>query len=798
MTPPDRLDEYRRRRDPAATNEPFTGDVPDASGAARFVVQRHDARALHFDLRLEHDGALASWAVPKGVPLRHGVKRLAVETEDHPLAYLTFAGTIPEGQYGAGRMTVWDHGTLDVVSWDAREIKVVLHGGVVDGEYHLVATGERSGKRQWLLFRAKAAPPGPDDPAPAFRRMRPMLATLRDAPFDDDGWLFEVKWDGYRTLCLVTGDGAELRSRTGRDVTGDYPELSPLRRGLLCQEALLDGELCVLDDEGRAVFSRMQNHDGDVVLVAFDLLYLDGRWLLDTPLRERRRLLAQVVSPDHPGLVIAPDHVAGQGTGLFASVAARGVEGIVAKRAGSAYVPGARSADWRKVKSRAEEAFLIGGWTTGEGSRRDLFGALLVGRPAEGGGLEFAGAVGSGLDEATMRRLSAAMRAAETPESPFDRVAGVRGTPHYCTPTMWARVAYAEVTPDGRLRAPVYRGLADGPDDGADAVPAAAPGAGDTESAEVPAASPAQAGVAPDDDRRILADGDRRVTLTNLGKLYWPREGVTKGDLVDHYLAVAPWLVPHLAGRPMILKRYPNGVDAPSFFQHNAPDNTPPWMDTVQLGRSPTSGESNRYLMVNDPLSLAWVANLGCIDLNPWQSLAATPDDATHVLFDVDPPEGMPFDAVVEAALAVREALVATGLRGYPKTSGGKGLHVFVPVLPGTPFALTRAFAQTVGEHLAATHPDLLTTSLPKRGRRGRIYLDANQNGRGRSIASVYSLRPRPGAPVSTPLEWDEVRPGLDPRQFTAPVVAARLAARGDLFAPVLDDPQDLAAAVGG
>ncbi|MCB0881226.1 MAG: DNA ligase D [Thermoleophilia bacterium] len=782
----DPLDEYRRRRDPAATPEPFGAGSPD-EGAPRFVVQRHDATALHFDLRLEHDGTLASWAVPKGVPLRRGPRRLAVRTEDHPLEYLDFHGEIPEGQYGAGRMTVWDRGTFDVVAWTDRDIKVRLRGSILDGEYHMVRTGEGGGREQWLLFRAKAAGEGVPDPTPAFRALRPMLATLRDAPFDGDDWLFEVKWDGYRALALVTGDGVELRSRSGRDVTADYPELARMRRAVLAQEAVLDAELCLFDDDGRARFSRIQNHDGAATLVCFDVLYIDGQWVTDRPVEERRALLAAVVSPDHPETARAPDHVAGKGTALFEHIRALGVEGIVAKRRGSPYRPGARSPDWLKVKTRLEDTVLIGGWTQGSGARRDTLGSVLVGRPGPGGVLRFTGAVGSGMDDATVRRLATLLRGRERDESPFDRVDGVTSPVHFTEPVQWVTVSYGEMTPDGRMRAPVFHGLAEAPDAGGDDAPAAGASAEATATA-APLPSPGDAD-------RVLTDGGRRIRLTNLGKVYWPADGVTKGDLIDHYLAVAPWLVPHLAGRPMILKRFPNGIDRPSFFQHNAPDNTPDWIPTVELGRGAGSRATNRYLMVDDPLALAWVANLGCIDMNPWQSRADSPDDATHVLFDVDPPEGMPFDAVVEAALLVREALAGIGLRGYPKTSGSKGIHVFVPVVPGTGYDLTRGVAQAVAEHLAATRKDLITTSMPKKGRGGRILMDANQNGRGRSIASVYSLRPRPGAPVSTPLDWDEVRPGLDPVAFTSSAVAARLLERGDLFAPVLDDLQDVRAA---
>lgn len=773
----DPLGPYRTRRDFAATPEPAPGAGAAPGGEPRFVVQRHSARALHFDLRLEHHGALASWAVPKGVPLRGGVKRLAVRTEDHPLEYLDFAAVIPEGQYGAGRMTIWDRGTYTPLTAADDEWKFVLRGEVVSGEYHLVRTRDRDGRQEWLLFRARAAGPGADDPAPAFRALRPMLATSAPAPADDPGTAYELKWDGYRALVLVTGDGVEIRSRRGRDVTSDYPELGDLRRALLCQEAVLDGEICVLDAAGRAVFQRVQRHTDPVTLVAFDLLMRDGRWLLDAPLRDRRARLREVVSPDARALIVS-DHVVGAGTALFAAAREQGVEGIVAKRLDSPYRPGRRSPDWVKVKTRTEETLQVGGWTRGEGSRRATLGALLVGAPG-GRGLVFRGSVGSGLDEATARSLRTALEADATDASPFEGPVASLGAPHFSRPRMWVRVAYTELTEDGRMRAPVFLGLADGPEPGDEAAWA------DREPAAVPPPRD------PPADGRVLADGDRRVSLTNLSKPYWP-DGRTKGDLVDHYLRVSPWLVPHLAGRPMILKRYPDGIDRPFFFQHNAPANAPGWLRTADLGRGPSAHETSHYIVVDDALALLWVVNLGCIDMNPWQSRADTPGEPTHVLFDIDPPDGMPFDGVVEAALLIRTALTDLGLRGYPKTSGAGGMHVFVPLGPGYSYETSRLFAQVVCDGLARAHPDLLTTVVPVASRGNRIYLDANQNGRGRSVASVYSVRPRPGAPVSTPLDWDEVRPGLDPRDFPPEVVARRLVARGDLFQGALDDPQPL------
>lgn len=781
----DALDAYRSKRDFTGTPEPAPGPGAPAAGDARFVIQRHDARALHFDLRLEHDGTLASWAVPKGVPLRGGVRRLAVRTEDHPLEYLDFAAVIPEGQYGAGRMTIWDHGAMTPLTTGPDEWKFVLHGGVVDGEYHMVRTAGRDGREEWLLFRARAAGPGADDPGPAFRAMRPMLASSAAAAFDDAAMDFELKWDGYRTLVLVTGDGVEIRSRRGRDISADYPELAGLRRAFLAQEVIVDGEVCILDDAGRAVFQLLQRHEGTATLVVFDLLYADGRWLMDRPLTERRRLLAEVVSPDAGPALLVSDAVPERGRDLFDLAAAREVEGIVGKRRDSPYTPGRRSADWVKVKARCEETVLVGGWTEGEGSRRATLGALLVGRPGPGG-LVFTGSVGSGLRDTTARALRAALDADHREDSPFSGPVATLGRPHFAEPRIWVRVSYAEMTEDGRMRAPVFLGVADGPDEPDEADDPGAP------AATAPAAPAPGA-----EDTRTIADGPRRVRLTNLRKPYWPAEGITKGDLLEHYLRVSPVLVPHLQGRPMILKRYPNGIDAPFFFQHNAPDNTPDWMRTAELGRGATSAETSRYLIVDDPLALLWTVNLGCIDLNPWQSRADTPEQPTHVLFDLDPPDGMPFGPVVETALLLRETLDGLGLRGYPKTSGAAGFHVFVPVRPGYTYDVTRLFAQVVCDRLAARRPDMLTTVVTVADRGPRIYLDSNQNGRGRSVASVYSVRPRPGAPVSTPLDWDEVRPGLDPRDFPPEVVARRVAERGDLFRGALDDPQSLEDAIG-
>ncbi len=767
------LAEYRRKRDLAETPEPAPGPGSEAAGS-RFVIQRHDARSLHFDLRLEVDGVLASWAVPKGVPLREGVRRMAVRTENHPLDYLEFAGVIPEGQYGAGRMTIWDTGAYETELRTDDEWKVILHGERVDGHYHLVRTAREPGGDDWLVFRARAGAGGPPDLRSAFATLRPMLASSAPKPFDDDEWSFELKWDGYRALVLIDGDGALLRSRNGNDLGPAFGESKDLRRTVLVQEAVIDAELVVLDAEGRADFEALQRGSGDPVLMAFDLLYEDGRWLTDRPLHERRARLRAILAPEAASALILSDEVMRAGTALFAAARGQECEGIVAKRIASPYRPGERTSDWVKIKARREGEFVIVGWIRGAGARRSAVTSLVVAE-RDGEELVLRGQVGSGIDADAERVLRERLEPLAVDSPPVS--GDVTGDVQWVRPEVRCDVLYAELTRDGRLRGPVWRGLA-----GADQEPRR------PRPNRVFGAS---------GEEQVLRDGGREITLTNLRKTFWAREALTKGDLLAHYARVAPVLIPHLEGRPLILKRYPDGADAAPFFQHNVPDNAPDWLGTAELARSDKEGsEPNRYAMIDDPLGLLWVINLGAIDLNPWQSRADSPDLPTHVLFDLDPMEGLAFDRVVEAALAVGEVLDAVGLRGYPKTTGGSGMHIFVPLAPGPDYATTRLFAHAVGEILARRHPGLVTTEVRKAARGSRVYLDANQNGRGRSISSVYSVRPRRGAPVAMPLPWDEVAPGLDPRDGTMAAVAARVTEHGDLFAPVLSDLQALGPAV--
>lgn len=702
--------------------------------------------------------------MPKGVPLRAGDRRLAVETEAHPLDYLTFAGVIPPGEYGAGRMTIWDAGVMEPIAVGEDEVKVRLRGRIVDGEYHLVRTGDRD----WLVFRAAASGPGVDHPGRRFRALRPMLASGPAEPFDGDEWTFEIKWDGWRALALVTPDATELRSRSGRDIGGTFPRLADLRRAFDCQEIVVDGEICVLDADGRSSFQDLQASRGEVTYVVFDALYIDGEWLCDRELRHRRQRLRAVMVPGAMDQVLLSDDVPATGRSLFDAVAASGGEGIVAKRLISRYRPGTRGDDWRKIKVRHELEAVVCGFLPGEGGRRDTFGALIV---AEAGaqGLTYVGRVGSGFTAQAATDLRRRLDRLVDERSPLRDVPSELAEARWVRPLIHCRVAFAERTADGVLRAPVFLGLAE------------------HEPAERP---PAVLDVSAPELR--VRDGEREVRLTNLRKLFWPREQITKGDVLDHYARCAPVLVPHLADRPMVLKRYPNGVEEPFFFQHELPDTAPDWFHRVAL---PKSDATITYGVVDDALSLLWVVNLGCIDLNPWHGRVAHIDRADHVLFDLDPQDGVGFDRVAEAAMLIDDALAKMGLRSHPKTSGSRGMHVVVPVVPA-PHETVRLFAQLVGRSVMAARPDLVTLESSKARRGARVYIDTNQNGYGKTIASVYSIRPVPQATVSTPVTWDEVAAGLDPNAFTIAAVAARIRERGDLHADALLADQDLTATV--
>ncbi len=768
------LAEYRRKRDPGKTPEPFGGR---GGGAPIFVVQRHAARSLHYDFRLERGGALASWAVPKGVPIEPGAKALAVHVEDHPLDYASFAGEIPKGEYGAGTVEIWDRGTYELLE-EKRDgqLTVRLHGERLDGVWTLVPAHLDGKEKNWLLIRrsgdAEAAP------APVSAEYEPMLATLAaDAPAGE-GWTFEVKWDGYRALAYVRGGECRLLSRNANDLTPRFADVAKaVARAAKSPDAVIDGEVCALDERGRSSFSAMQRRQGGATLVyyAFDLLELDGEPLVDLPLRERRSRLEGLL--DRRSRAVRVSEGFADGEALLAAVDEQGLEGIVAKRLDSKYAQGRRTRDWLKVKTHGRQEFVVAGYTRGSGARASTFGALVL-AVSEGGALRYAGNVGTGFDAKEIDRLLALLRPLERADSPFPEPPKMprvrRDAVVWVEPRLVAEVEFSEWTHDGRVRQPSYKGLRE-----------------DKAPPEVRRERPVE---------EVVRKGRRELRLSNLDKVFWPDEGTTKGDLLDYYRAIAPVLVPHLRERPFTMRRYPDGIEGKAFFQKDAPSHMPEWIPThralVSTRDKPGSRKWVEFPLVNDELALLWMANMGCIDMNTWYSRVDRPDRPDFVLFDLDPTPEVPWAQTVEVALLVRELLDGLGLASFPKTSGGKGFHVLVPLDRRSTYDDSRAFAEHVARAIARARPDLATTEWAKSRRRG-VLIDANQNGEGKTIASAYSVRPRPGAPVSAPLSWDEVDPRrLDPAAFTMAAVLARVERHGDLFAPVLKTRQSLSKAL--
>jgi bifunctional non-homologous end joining protein LigD len=774
------LTAYRRKRDPARTPEPMAGAERGSKQGRRqplFVVQRHDARRLHYDFRLERDGVLASWAVPKGVPLEPGQRALAVHVEDHPLDYASFEGEIPKGEYGAGSVEIWDTGTYELVE-EKKDggLTVRLEGRRLQGLWTLIPARLDGDAKNWLLIRKRGDGADASD-SPSRSRYQAMLATLEADVPTGAGWLFEVKWDGYRAITYLRGGEATLVSRNGNDLTVRFSGVAKaLEKAVKTPDCVLDGEVCALDEEGRPSFSAMQQGKPGTPIVyeIFDVLEVDGEPLVDFPLRERRMRLAKLL--DRRNTTVRLSEAFEDGQGLLEAAKQQHLEGIVAKRADSPYRQAKRGRDWLKIKTHGRQEFVIAGYTKGQGRRTGRFGSLVLG-VWRGNELVYAGNVGTGFTDRVIDELLAKLRPLEQKESPFAVVPmmpKVRRTDVvWVKPELVGEVEFVEWTRDGRLRAPSFQGLRE-----------------DKSSHEVhrEEALPTE-----------IRSGKRLLKLSNLDKVFFPDDGITKGDLLTYYRAVAPVLLPHLKDRPFTLKRYPNGIEGGFFFQKDAPVHMPEWIPTrefeVSTRDSPRKRRKIRAPLVNDELALLWMVNMGCIDLNTWYSRIDRPERPDFVLFDLDPAADVGFGEVVEVALLVKEVLDALGLAGFAKTSGSDGMHVLVPVERRYGYEKTREFAEIVAGTLARTHRGLVTTEWSKAKRRG-VLIDANQNGEGKTIASVYSVRPHPGAPVSTPLRWDEVRKGLDPRAFGMDEVLGRVEQHGDLFEGVLTTRQSLGAAL--
>lgn len=808
---------YHKKRRFERTPEP-KGSTSASDGPLHFVVQKHDATRLHYDFRLELDGVLKSWAVPKGPSLNPADKRLAVQVEDHPFDYRTFEGVIPEGNYGAGAVMVWDEGTYRAVGnpkgAEARlrrglengRISFVLDGKKLQGEFTLVRMPEARNMdgKNWLLIKkrdrwaseadvtsqdrsvasgrslasiAEKQTPGSKSRMP--HRIKPMLATLVDEPFDRPGWIFEVKWDGYRAIAEIGKGRVELYSRNFISFTKRYaPIVETLRT--LEHEAVLDGEVVVVDERGHSRFQSLQNYtktgEGSIQFYVFDLLGLDGRDLRDEPLHVRRDLLAPLIK-ELPNVHLS-EAIADEGVDFYNAAVKHGLEGIIAKDRESKYAPGLRGPDWLKIKTRQRQEAVISGYTEPRGSRKD-FGALVLG-VYEKDELVYIGHTGGGFDTAGLAALKKRLVPLERRECPFPRVPKVNAPVHWVEPRLVCEVVFQEWTGDGRMRQPIFVGLRE------DKQPAEV-------TREVPKdVEPTVKKATSKPRKRLKAPPKSDLKLTNLDKVYWPAEGYTKGDMIEYYREVASTLLPYLRDRPLSLNRHPNGIEGKNFFQKDVSKlQLPTWVKSVPIA-SETRGETIEYALCQNEESLLYFANLGCIEINPWNSRVGKLDRPDYLVIDLDP-QDVPFPQVVEAALAVRKTLEGAGGACYCKTSGKRGLHIFVPLAAKYDNDDARRFAELLA---TVVHQQLpATTSLvrdPKK-RRNKIYLDFLQNRKGQTLAAPYSLRPAPGATVSTPLEWSEVRKSLDPTAFTIKNTLKRLDRVGDIWEDVLGSGIDLA-----
>ena len=789
----DPLTSYRSKRDFSRTPEP-AGDVGGAAQAERrFVIHEHSARRMHWDLRLERDGVLVSWAIPKGMPEEPGRNHIAPHTEDHPLDYLEFDGEIPAGSYGAGTMRIWDRGSYECLKWEPRKVEVALHGERLDARYALFAIGDGDDPKDWMIHRMDAADDADREPMP--QQIVPMLARAGALPRDQLQWAFEIKWDGVRAIAYCEPGRLRFESRNGLDITASYPELARLGRALGSHRAVLDGEIVAFDADGHPSFAALAPRmhvssparakrlaeSAPVTYVIFDLLWLDGHSLMAASYAARRRSLAELALSGER--FQAPDHIVGQGSATLEASRKAGLEGIVAKRLDSRYEPGRRNGDWIKLKNMRREQLIIGGWMRGGGRRSTRIGALLLGQRDEAGALRYAGRVGTGFSERELDRLTQLLTPLERAQSPFssDGPPPPRGA-LFCEPRLAAEVEFRERTKTGLLRQPSFKGLLE--------QQPSSRRAGDPR----PTTSPV--GARGDRGRRRPA-GVPEVVLSNLDKVLYPATGFTKGEVIEYYAAIAPVLLPHLHARPLTVTRYPDGVDGKAFFQKQSPAHRPEWVQTVAV----VSERSKQidYTLVEDAQTLVWLANLAALELHVPMARAPALERPTAVVFDLDPGPPATIVECCQVGLWLQGMFERLGLASFAKTSGSKGLQVYLPLNSDVSHAETKSFARNVALLLERAEPAIAVSRMTKALRAGKVLIDWSQNDEHKTTVCVYSLRARERPTVSTPLEWDELRATLrsaDGAQlsFDSAAVLARVRERGDLFAPVLSLVQTLPA----
>ncbi len=796
------LVEYKRKRRFAKTPEP-AGKLAGKKGRS-FVIQKHQASHLHFDFRLELDGVLKSWAVPKGPSLDPKVKRLAMHVEDHPVAYGSFEGIIPQGEYGGGTVMLWDRGEWEPVGdpekdYKAGRLKFILHGEKLQGRWMLVrAGGGKRDERQWLLFKerdewakigakanivedaplsvatnrnldeiaadADAKPTTGKSKMP--RKIVVQLASLVKQVPPGDEWLHEIKYDGYRMICHWSDGVVRFVTRNHNDWTKRLPALAAAAKNLPATNAILDGEVVALTAEGGTDFQTLQNAFRDsasdeLVYYAFDLLHLNGHDLTSQPLEVRKQLLAKLLAEADLAKIRYSEHVEGHGAEFLKQGCQMHLEGIICKRRDGPYRPG-RGYDWLKVKCGKNEEFVIGGYTEPSGSRGG-FGAILVGYHNDAGELVYAGKVGTGFDDAALADLQKRFQKLEQDESPFINQKRAAKT-HWLEPALVAQIAFGSRTREGILRHAAFQGLREDK-----------PATDVTQEKAIPLAkvkgkpTPRTKSTA-EHDPKAETFGD--VRLTSPDKLLYAEQGITKLELATYYQSIADWILPHLADRPLVLVRCPEGREQECFYQKHPAVGTP---DTLRQIPIREKNKTGKYVLVDDVKGLISLAQISALEIHAWGSREDKLEYPDRLIFDLDPDPEVSWEAVIDGALQVRQFLQDLGLESFVKTTGGKGLHLVLPIERRHDWEEAKAFCKRVSELIVAAAPDRYTANMAKAARHGKIFIDYLRNGRGATAVVPYSTRSRPGAPVSAPLAWDELDARIRSDQFTIRNLADRL-----------------------
>lgn len=801
------LEDYRRKRDFGDTPEPK--DIIDNDNQFRFVIQRHRASHLHYDLRLEMQGVLKSWAVPKGPSMNPKDKRLAVHTEDHPVAYLNFEGVIPKGNYGAGKMSIWDKGHYENLYSDHDmssdyadgKLKLIFYGEKIKGIFTLVQSSSINKKDQWLLikhpddfatdlnydaedFKMEAFSPAEHDDYANLNLksfVKPMLASPGAKIFNDKNWIYEFKYDGYRALANIDSGHVELYSRNGISLNHKfklvYEELMAIDH-----TAILDGEIVILDKKGLPQFSALQNYDeksskGILMYYIFDLLHLNGHDTIELPLLNRKQLLKSLIQDS--AHITYCDHVEALGITVFEKALAMGMEGVIAKKSTSAYDPNLRTSQWLKFKKIDNTETLICGYTESKTKSRK-FASLILGM-VEDGDLVYVGTCGSGFSERQMDDLYIKFEILKTETPVFDIRQHLKGRKAvWLTPQLVCEVKFSEWTPSNIMRHPIFLRLREDK-----TIAFNAP-----ENLKFEHSKPKK----PSSSEFYLEVDDIPVQITNPDKLYWPAAKLTKYDLLDYYIKMSDYILPYLKDRPESLHRHPNGIQGDSFYQKDH-ENLPDWIETVAIASKSSEKEIN-YLLCQNQATLLYLNNLGCIELHPWHSTIYQLDRPDYTIIDLDPSVENTFEHVVQTALVTKDILDRAGIKGFCKTSGASGIHIYIPMGGLYSYEEARDFTKLLCVYINEELPNLTTLerSLKKRG--PKIYLDYLQNRKGQTIASAYSVRPEKYATVSTPLDWSELKTGFKIQDFTIKTVPERMLGKTDLFKGVLGTGIDMVQAI--